>query len=146
MDGEYGHVPWFTACRERGLPFVTRLNRPKLFEDPEVLDRLRSATWYRVPDSLAGPRRAAADVGTLTVHAGQQTRRPDGERYEPVTLRVVAVDVADRQRRRKTWDQNVERNAAPPGTVVRVEVAGRTSLRTMLGERARSSAAGGYAG
>lgn len=90
MDGEFGNVPWFTACRERGLPFITRLNRPKLYEDVEVLERLRCATWYRVPDSLSGPRRAAADLGMLTVRAGQQTRRPDGERYEPVTLRVVA--------------------------------------------------------
>lgn len=90
MDGEYGNVPWFTACRERGLPFITRLNRPKLYDDPEVLERLRTATWYQVPDSLSGPRRAAADIGTLTVSAGQQTRRPDGERYEPVSVRVVA--------------------------------------------------------
>ena len=90
MDGEYGNVPWFTACRERSIPFITRLNRPKLYEDPEVLDRLRSATWYSVPDSLSGPRRAAADIGILTVPAGQRTRRPDGERYDPVTIRVVA--------------------------------------------------------
>jgi len=90
MDGEFGNVPWFTACRERRIPFITRLNRPKLYEDPEVLDRLRSATWYSVPDSLSGPRRAAADIGFLTVPAGQRTRRPDGERYAPVTIRVVA--------------------------------------------------------
>jgi hypothetical protein len=90
MDGEYGNVPWFTACRERGLPFVTRLNRPNLYEDVEVLDRLRSATWYRVPDSCAGPQRAAADLGELVVHAGKQTRRPDGGKYEPIRIRVVA--------------------------------------------------------
>jgi len=90
MDGEYGNVPWFTACRERGLPFITRLNRPKLFKEPAVLKRLRSATWYRVPDSRAGPQRAAADLGEVTVCAGEKTRRPDGGRYEPVRLRVVA--------------------------------------------------------
>ncbi len=90
MDGEYGNVPWFSACRQRGLPFITRLNRPKLYEDPEVLDRLRSATWYRVPDSRSGPRRSAADLGILTVHPGERTRRPDGGCYEPVAVRVVA--------------------------------------------------------
>jgi hypothetical protein len=90
MDGEYGHVPWYAACRERGLPFITRLNRAKLYEDPEVLIRLRTATWYAVPDSLSGPRRGAADLGILTVHPGQATRRPDGGRYEPIAVRVVA--------------------------------------------------------
>ena len=90
MDGEYGHVPWYTACRERGLPFITRLNRAKLYEDPEVLVRLRSATWHLVPDSRSGPRRGAADLGVLTVRPGQATRRPDGRRYEPIEVRVVA--------------------------------------------------------
>ena len=106
MDGEYGNVPWFTACRERGLPFITRLNRPKLYEDVEILDRLRSATWYRVPDSLAGPRRAAADLGFLTVYAGQQTRRPDGGRYEPIRIRVVAsvFDKRGKAKRGRTLD------------------------------------------
>ena len=90
MDGEYGNVPWFTACRERGLPFVTRLNRSKLYEDPLVLQRLRAATWHRVPDSGCEPHRSAADLGILTVPAGQRTRRPDGSRYEPIPVRVVA--------------------------------------------------------
>lgn len=90
MDGEYGNVPWFTACRERSLPFITRLNRPKLYEDTEILGRLRTATWYRVPDSKSGPRRSAADIGLVTVHPGERTRRPDGSAYEPVVVRVVA--------------------------------------------------------
>lgn len=90
MDGEYGNVPWFTACRERELPFITRLNRPKLYTDPDVLRRLRTARWHEVPDSKAGPRRAAADIGLLTVAAGARTRRPDGSAYAPVTVRVVA--------------------------------------------------------
>ena len=90
MDGEYGNVPWFTACRERGVPFITRLNRPKLYEDPEVLSLLRSAIWHRVPDSLCGPPRSAADLGTLTVRAGKRTRRPNDDIYEPITVRVVA--------------------------------------------------------
>ena len=90
LDGEYGHIPSFTACRERGVPFVTRLNRSRLYEDPEVLARLRSATWYRVPDSKAGPQRAATDLGIFTVHPGERTRRADGSVYEPIQVRVVA--------------------------------------------------------
>ena len=90
MDGEYGNVPWFSACRERKLPFITRLNRPKLYEDPMVLARFRTATWYRVPDSRSGPQRAAADLGVLTVRPDRRTKHPDGRRYEPVRVRVVA--------------------------------------------------------
>ena len=90
MDGEYGNVPWYTACRERGLRFVTRLNRPKLYQDPAVLERLRAATWHQVPSSGCEPQRAAADLGELTVAPGERTRRPDGRIYEPVTVRVAA--------------------------------------------------------
>ena len=90
MDGEYGSVPFFSACRARALPFITRLNRPKLYEDPDVLARLRAARWRLVPDSGAGPQRTAADLGILTVAPGERTRRPDGTRYEPVEIRVVA--------------------------------------------------------
>ena len=90
MDGEYGNVPRYTACRERGLPFITRLNRPKLYEDPAILARLRLARWHLVPDSGAGPQRSAAELGTLTIKPGRCTKRPDGSPYEPVTVRIVA--------------------------------------------------------
>lgn len=90
LDGEYGNVPSFTACRERGLPFITRLNRPKLYEDPEILATMRAATWYDVPDSLCGPNRSATELGMMTIAAGEQTRRSDKSRYEPVKVRVVA--------------------------------------------------------
>lgn len=90
MDGEYGNVPWYSACRAREVPFVTRLNRPKLYKDPEVLERLRSATWHQVPSSGAEPRRAAADIGMCVIHPAESTRRPDGSTYDPVTVRVVA--------------------------------------------------------
>ena len=89
-DGEHGNVPWYAACRERKLPFITRLNRPKLYDDPDILERFRLATWHRVPDSKAGPERAAADIGMLTIHPGKQTRRPDGTAYDPITVRVIA--------------------------------------------------------
>jgi len=90
MDGEHGNVPWFAACRERGVPFVTRLNRSKLYEEPEVLDRLRTTTFHLVEDSGCGPQRAAADLGVLTLSPSSKTRRPDGSKYEPIDVRVVA--------------------------------------------------------
>jgi hypothetical protein len=90
MDGEYGNVPWYTACREHALPFITRLNRPYLYENPEMLERLRSAIWYQVPSSGAEPRRAAADIGMCVIHPAKCTRRHDGTAYAPVTVRVVA--------------------------------------------------------
>lgn len=90
MDGEHGNVPWFAACRERGVPFVTRLNRSKLYEDPEILDRLRAATFHLVEDSRCGPQRSAADLGVLTLEASAKTRRPDGTKYDPIDVRVVA--------------------------------------------------------
>jgi len=55
-----------------------------------VLDRLRTATWHRVPDSGCEPHRAAADLGVLTLAPDRDTRRPDGRAYEPVRVRVVA--------------------------------------------------------
>jgi len=90
MDGELGNVPGLTACRERGLPFICLLNRPALYTDPEVLERLRQADWHRVVDSGSGPTRAAADIGLVTLQPSKDTKRPDGSRYEAVTVRVVA--------------------------------------------------------
>ena len=52
--------------------------------------------------------------------------------------RLVAVDVADRQRRRKTWEQNVDRYALPDDTKIYAEVSGSAVLRGMLGESPRS--------
>ena len=90
LDGEYGNVPHITTFQERALPFVTRLNRAALYDDPVVLDRLRTATWYRVPDSGCEPHRAAADLGLVTLAPDRDTRRPDGSTYQPVRVRVVA--------------------------------------------------------
>ena len=94
MDGEFGNVPWFTACRERGLPFITRLNRPKFFEDEKFLARLRAATWFSVTDSGSGPQRLAADLGIWTVKPGKKTRREDGSTYDPIEMRVIACAMA----------------------------------------------------
>ena len=90
MDGEFGTVPWFSACRDLSLPFITRLNRPKYFEDPEFLACLRAASWFSVPDSGSGPKRVAAELGRWTVRPGTKTRRADGTLYEPIEVRVIA--------------------------------------------------------
>ena len=90
MDGQFGHVPGLTACRERGLAALMRLNRSSLLDDPDVLERLRSATWEPVLDSGSGPRRLATNLGTVTLRPGARTRRPDGGKYEPVEVRIVA--------------------------------------------------------
>jgi hypothetical protein len=90
LDGEYGNVPCFTLLRQLGLPFITRINRAGLYEDPAILERLRKAVWYQVPDSLSGPRRGAADLGLVTLAPGKQTKRLDGTPYLPVKVRVVA--------------------------------------------------------
>jgi len=58
---------------------------------------------------------------------------------------LVAVAVADRQRRRKTSPQNVDRYALPDGAHVRVEVAASDALRRMLGERQPKRAEAGVA-
>lgn len=89
IDGAYGWVPDFTACRDRGVPFVTRLTRPELFEHPEVRQRLMDAHWVFVPDSGGGPRRSAAELGLITVHAGDGVIRDDGAAYDPIEVRVV---------------------------------------------------------
>ncbi len=100
MDGEFGSMPFFSYCRQHQLPFITRLNRPKLFEDPAILNRLRAAIWLRVPDSLSGPTRSAAELGTIVIHPGRDTRRPDGTTYDPISVRVV-VSIFPRKGRAK---------------------------------------------
>jgi hypothetical protein len=90
MDGEYGHVPAITACRERELPLLGRLNRDSLYDDPVLLGRLQAAHWQPVIDSLSGPRRLAADMGDFTLAPGKDTRRADGSEYDPVSVRIVA--------------------------------------------------------
>lgn len=88
-DGEHGGVPSLTAFRAHGVPFITRLTRPQLFETAEVRQRLAQAHWVEVPDSGSGPRRSAADLGICLVFPGESTRTDAGEAYEPVEVRVV---------------------------------------------------------
>ncbi|NOY27972.1 MAG: hypothetical protein GXP62_19070 [Oligoflexia bacterium] len=89
MDGEFGNVPYLSMCLEAGLPALSRLNRPKLLDQPEVRRHLAEGTWYRVPDSRSGPMRSAMDLGVVNVRPGRESRRDDGTPYEPIDIRVV---------------------------------------------------------
>lgn len=88
-DGEFGWVPAYTIWRERGVPFLTRLTRPELFDRADVRRRLAEADWHFVRDDGSGPRRSAAELGIVTVPAGEDVLRDDGSAYAPVAVRVV---------------------------------------------------------
>ena len=51
---------------------------------------------------------------------------------------LVALDVGDRQRRRKTWAQNLARHALPDDARVKLRVEAGADLRHMLGDTVRS--------
>lgn len=89
VDGEFGGVPSYTACREAGVAFITRLSRPEMFDDPEIRQKLATATWVCVPSDRSGVARSAADLGVVRLYAGHETRRDDGSEYEPIDVRVV---------------------------------------------------------
>lgn len=151
LDGEFGSVPYFSTLRAHRLPFVTRLNRPSLYEDVEVLKRLREAEWYLVPDSGSGPTRAAADLGVFTIHPGRDTKRADGSSYEPIVIRVVASRFlkdgkAQRGRVLDGWQvelfaADVPANAWPAPEVV-ASYYGRAGQENRLAQEDREAALG----
>jgi len=70
-------------------------------------------------DDLPEPSRAAAELGEWTVEPGKKTRRPDGTRYAPVTVRVVASifqreDKAQRGRVLDGWQIELFAADLPP--------------------------------
>ncbi|MEQ1486842.1 transposase [Methyloglobulus sp.] len=90
-DGEFGTVPYLTMCAEAGLAFITRSSRYDLLDDPAIWQRLLNARWVRVEDSKSGPVRYAADVGSVRIFPGQNTRRDGGHRYGPLDVRLVVT-------------------------------------------------------
>ena len=88
---------------------------------------------HSVADALFLPARArqtfAAVFRGATLHI--EVTLPEREHTQP---KLVAVDAADRQRRRKTWEQNVDRHALPEETVVRMDVAGELALLVLLAD------------
>lgn len=90
MDGAGGSVPFFATCLERGVAFVSRLNRKAMYTDAGILHLLRTERRWVVPDSGSGPVRAAIDLGWHELCADARTTRPDGSPYKPVRVRIVA--------------------------------------------------------
>jgi hypothetical protein len=90
-DGAFGHVPHITACRARGISFVSRLARYQVLDQPEVRQALQQASWYAVPGTTEPSVRFAAELGMVTLPPASQTVRADGSPYDPVRVRVVVT-------------------------------------------------------
>ncbi len=139
-----------THCLHSERPLASKhleLSVPTEVAEPlrkrlEQLRRRPPRTAITPIDVLPGPR-AVHDALFLPAAA----RHAFQELFTDVTLRVVvqappprprlrlvADDVADRQRRRKTWTQNLERHALPDDARVRVDISGGRSLRRLLGD------------
>jgi len=69
-------------------------------------------------------RTAAAGLTVAVTVVGPPPQLP-----RPV---LIAQSVADKQHRRKTWQQHFERYALDPEAVVHVEIAGGDGLRRLL--------------
>ena len=89
VDGAGGNVPLITTCQEAGLRYLTRWSQYGLLEEPELRAHLNGTSWVNVIDSGSGPRRHAAEIGWVELHAAADTLRSDGTAYPPVRSRLV---------------------------------------------------------
>jgi len=68
------------ACQEAGIHSLTRLSRYELLEWPQVQQALEQGRFEPVAEALSGPRREAAELGSLALCAKQlqdgQSERP----------------------------------------------------------------------
>jgi len=80
----------------------------------------------RIPEARRAYQRTFLGA---TLHI--EVERPSRGSAAPTLL---AFDPAARQRRRKTWDQNLARYQLQQGARVRVDVAAAPALRAMLGD------------
>jgi hypothetical protein len=88
-DGCGGNVPFITACVKRQTPFLVRSAHYGQLKEPAIAQALREAAWYEVPCSGSGPTRLAAELGDLLLHPSKNTTTDEGERFEPVHVRMV---------------------------------------------------------
>jgi hypothetical protein len=88
-DGCGGNVPFMAACRQREVPFLVRSAHYGLLEEPAIREALRQANWYEVPSSGSGPTRLAAELGEVLLQPSKNTMTDEGERFEPVRVRMV---------------------------------------------------------
>ena len=88
-----------------------------------------------VSDSLFLPARArqAYDACFLRASLRVEVEVPEA----PPLLELLAQDVGDRQRRRKTWAQNAARYGLPEAAEVRVSLEAGDALRAALGHSPR---------
>ncbi len=88
-DGCGGNVPFMAACRSRDVPFLVRSAHYGLLQEPEIRQALHQATWYEVPSSGSGPTRLAAELGDVLLQPSKNTMTDDGEKLDPVRVRMV---------------------------------------------------------
>lgn len=88
-DGCGGNVPFIAACRQHEVPFLVRSAHYSLLEECAIQEALRQATWYEVPSSGSGPTRLAAELGDVLLQPSKNTMTDEGERFEPVRVRMV---------------------------------------------------------
>ncbi len=119
---------------QRSDPASIQANESTAGQPPQVRSRARSAPGPRaVRDALVLPVRARQLHRALFVGATLRVEVPSPP--DPLTLVLVADDTGDRQRRRKTWDQNLARHALPEAAQVKLDVSCRDELRAWLGGR-----------
>jgi hypothetical protein len=75
------------ACRGAGLQYLTRLSHYEIFEWAEVLQHLEEVRFGPVEDSLSGPRREAAELGSLRLVA--RKKEPEESQLPSLRSRVV---------------------------------------------------------
>lgn len=89
VDGAGGNVPFIATCQEARVHVLTRWHQYEVLDEPAVRTHLNAASWFAVADSGSGPRREAAEIGWLTLHAAEGSTRADGSPWGPVRCRIV---------------------------------------------------------
>lgn len=89
VDGAGGNVPFIAKCQEVGVCYLTRWSQYGVLDEAALREHLNSASWFDVVDSRSGPRRQAAEIGTMELQPADSTRRADGSSYSTVRSRLV---------------------------------------------------------
>jgi hypothetical protein len=88
-DGQAGGgMRTLLACQQAAMAYLTRLSRYDVLDWSEVERHLEQAQFEPVEDSLSGPRREAAELGSLRLVA--HDRRP-GESEKPTMRSRIVI-------------------------------------------------------
>jgi len=110
------------SVSERLQHRLSRVRRPD--EDCVAIEEITAEPGpYQTQSSLFLPARARQHF-RAAVSGGDLRMRWVGAPPRPPRPILLAEDVADRQRRRKTWADNLARYQLPPGATLQIEVAG----------------------